>query len=107
MEMLEANWKWYKALELTDIDLWYLRSGDWLKVATEEIVKFVTAIEKNLVLTGGEIFSVICPLNRVLQKKRFGIVYQRTLVNGMTTQHKNVDRSWQTEWETWAKAGSC
>jgi hypothetical protein len=40
-----------------------------LKVATEEIVIFVTVIETKLVLTVGEIFTAICPLNCVLQKK--------------------------------------
>jgi len=51
-----------------------------LKVATEEIDIFVTAIETKLVLTVGEIFTVICPLNRVLQKKDLAFCTNRHLL---------------------------
>ena len=75
-------------MELTDTDLWYFGSGDWLKVATEEIDIFVTAIETKLVLTVGEIFTVICPLNRVLQKKDLAFCTNRHLLAAW--QHNTI-----------------
>ena len=61
MEMLEENWKWYRALELTEADLWYFRSGDWLKEPTEETVMFITARETKFVLAVGETITVNLP----------------------------------------------
>ena len=34
-------------------------------------------------------------------------MHQQTLVYSMKTQHWHVERSWQTEWEAWAKGGCC